>query len=513
MATENLKIFLKGLDPRTRSADFQRGVLNAGSNLTAYLVYPVLWFLSTPVFVARMGIQHFGIWMLVNSVLGFGGIMEFGLTDATVKYVSLYRARGDSEGVRRTMATTLAMYCMLGLLGAVIIVFLAPFLCGRVFRLEPADVPLATTAIQIGSLGLLARFFDSVFESAFYGYERYDLAARVTIITQAATILVNIVLVLAGYGLRAVVAATVIILFLGGIAKFLTARAVLISGLSPVPRADWHSLREITGFGVYRWLESLLNIVNSNVDRFLIASYIGPSAVAYYTVALQLARQVHAVLARASAFLFPFSASLFEQKDYARLRRLYVKSTLLIIVISVGFILPLFLCGRQFLTLWMGPEFALQAAVVLQIVCIRYALAPMGIINHNFLLGAGLVKVQTIMAYLNIPVIISGMFILIPRMGIVGAALCWLLTIPFMLFIRVYVDRKLFNVSSILGQFTYFLPVTVPFFVAYVFQLFFELALTSWFTLAPAAVLISAAGVAVAWAVSAACQRFKLIPQ
>jgi len=509
----SIKTLIARFDPRNRSADFQRGVLNAGSNLTAYLVYPVLWFLSTPVFVARLGIQHFGIWMLVNSVLGFGGIMEFGLTDATVKYVAQYRVRNDAGGVRRTVSTTLAMYCLLGASGGLIIFFLAPFLCGGVFRLEAADVPLATAAMRIGALGLLARFFDSVFESAFYGYERYDVAARVTIAAQATTILINIGLVLTGHGLRAVIATTVTILFISGFTKYLTLRTKLVPGLRILPRIYWHSLREITGFGVYRWLESLLNIVNSNVDRFLIASYIGPAAVAYYTVALQLARQVHAVLARASAFLFPFSASLFEQKDYVRLRRLYVKSTLLVIVLSVGFILPLFLCGEQLLTLWMSEEFAVQAYVVLQIVCIRYVLSPMGIINHNFLLGAGLVKIQTVMAYLNVPIMIAGMFILIPRMGIAGAATGLLLTIPFMLFIRIYVDRRLFNVSSFWGQFSYFLPAVIPFAAAYLFRRVYVLPLNNWFTLILGAGIIGAAGVLLAAAIGTVCQKMKLIPE
>jgi len=45
----------------------------------------VLYFVATPIFVHKLGVDQYGIWMLVNACFGFSGVLAFGLSDATIK--------------------------------------------------------------------------------------------------------------------------------------------------------------------------------------------------------------------------------------------------------------------------------------------------------------------------------------------------------------------------------------------------------------------------------------------
>lgn len=99
----SFKEFIKRFDPRYRSTDFRRSSLNAAYSTADYLILPILWLIATPIFVSHLGFEQYGIWMLVNTFLGFSGIMAFGLSDATIKFVSKYRGLDDEPGIARVI--------------------------------------------------------------------------------------------------------------------------------------------------------------------------------------------------------------------------------------------------------------------------------------------------------------------------------------------------------------------------------------------------------------------------
>src|ERR1035438_6753012 len=69
--TNYMRISLEKLDPRRRSPKFQRSLRNSSYSLADYLLLPVLWIVATPIFLRRLGVDQYGIWMLVNTVMGF----------------------------------------------------------------------------------------------------------------------------------------------------------------------------------------------------------------------------------------------------------------------------------------------------------------------------------------------------------------------------------------------------------------------------------------------------------
>lgn len=500
------------INPRLRSDDFSRNVRNVAYSSADYLLLPILWLISTPLFVSHLGADRFGIWMLVNSIMGVSGIMDFGLTDATIKYVSKYRAQKDETGVIRVIRTTLALYCLSGFAATLILFFVAPILVNHVFKVETGNIALGTIAIQIGGFGIMLRFFDSVFTSTIYGYERYDLAAKIAMLVNSATIILNVALILCGYGLVHILLATNVILLLGASAKAFIVKYWLVPNLRLYPTIDRNTFREIFNFGVFSWLQAILGILNANFDRLLIGTLLGTSAVTYYTIAHRLAQQSHGLLAKGSSFLFPFSGKLFEQREYGRLRSVYNKSTMLIVVLSCGFILPIYLMGASILQVWMGSDFAHQATIILQILCIRYALLPIGIVNYYYLLGTGLVRVQALIALLSAIATICGMWILIPHYGAVGAALGQLFSLPLMIFTRFYVERKIFNRVDPIGTLSYFLPVIVTFGAATIFELWKPILLSTIPMLLLGLVAIAIIGWIISFSVAKICQKSGLMP-
>src|SRR6266571_4016345 len=226
---------------------------NALWNACDYIVLPAFLLLLTPFFVVRLGTQQFGIWVLASALAGLTGVFGFGLGEATIKYVSAYRSRQDWAGVARVVGATLTVYGALGLLTAILVVVCAPFLATRVFRINATDIPQAIQALRLAGLCFGVRAIQYVTLSAVQGCERYDLSARVSIVTKAVTMLGSMCIVLLHGGVSEILWMTACVTIFSAVTLGHNLRQ-LIPGLQFRPVFDREALREVFGFGMYTWL-------------------------------------------------------------------------------------------------------------------------------------------------------------------------------------------------------------------------------------------------------------------
>ncbi len=443
------------------SAQSRQCARNAGFNTSAHVVQLILLLVTTPIYVFYLGQEEFGLWMLVNGYIGFGNLVGFGLTDATIKFVSSYAARKDMQGVAKVIRTTLAMYLLMGALCAAAAMGASRWLAFSVLQISDELREVATLALRIGGIGILARLYWCVHESALQGLERFDVSAKAAALSRCITAAINIVLVTRGASVIAVLSVQVGMFAACGLLEAILLRAFFVPCLVPIPLVDRTVLRETLSFGFYRWLQSAVGILNNNLDRFLVASFAGVKSVTVYTISLQVARQAHVLLTVASAFLFPMSSRLKEAGDSQELLTIYRQSSRIIVIAAAALIVPVFILGRSILTVWIGADFADQASGVLRILCLRYALLPIGIVTYNFLLGLNMVRLQSLLTLMSAPCITLGM-VLLSRYGTIGIAGAWLVGLPFALAGRLVVSKRLFGRHSLFYEVSCILPVFIP---------------------------------------------------
>ena len=85
-----------------RSIRFLRNVL------TNYLRYFSSWaigFLLTPIMVHQLGDGDYGLWVTIFSVTGYFGLFDQAIRPSLVRYISRDHAKGDREGLSRTMSS------------------------------------------------------------------------------------------------------------------------------------------------------------------------------------------------------------------------------------------------------------------------------------------------------------------------------------------------------------------------------------------------------------------------
>src|SRR5215471_3060686 len=130
---------------------------NAFFSLLDYLSQPALMLIAAPVLLRHLGIEQYGAWMFVNTVIavmcGLGG----GFGEAATRYVSLYRGRSDGQGIARSLIAVLSINCMVGFLLLVALVIGAPILADHLFKVQHLSLPTVVAVLRIGAVVLWFR--------------------------------------------------------------------------------------------------------------------------------------------------------------------------------------------------------------------------------------------------------------------------------------------------------------------------------------------------------------------
>jgi O-antigen/teichoic acid export membrane protein len=404
-----------------KSRAFRGSASNATYGLLEYIAQPALIVLSAPYLVPRLGLDQYGIWMLVNAFTGTVGIFHVGLGDATIKYVSGYKGRGDSGGVQRIISATLALSAILGAASALCLVLIAPFLVHHVFKIAANRNIEAIHAIQAGSLVLWIQSLYQVFANALKAYEVFGPPTKIAVAVKAGTVAAAVILVALGYGIVPILLATAGVNFVGTIVQAIVTQQI-IGGRCFYPVVDRSTWREVLGFGCYSWIQNAAGVAFSQADRFLVAAMLGTVPLAYYTLCLQLAQQIHGVVGAAFGFLFPHVSAKYESGNKKGVRRVFRWAVTINIALSIAFMIPLVFLGRKILSIWMGRAFAADSYLVLAILAVAFCALSINVAPHFTLLGLGKVRFVSITNVIGGALSLIGAAVLIPSLGLIGAA-------------------------------------------------------------------------------------------
>lgn len=178
-----------------------------------------------------------------------------------------------------------------------------------------------------------------------------------------------------------------------------------------------------------------------SLDRVLIGSQIGPSAVAHYTVPYNLVTKLWVVPSSLSRVLFP-RFSLLDWEECARLAR---QAVLSLAAITLPLVLVATILMRPFLSLWVGSEFAKASASVGEILLIGVWINNLAWIPMTMLQGQGRPEVVAKFHAIELLPFVIALWIGIGIAGLQGAAWAWV--------VRVTVDAVLmFSAVGLKGR-------------------------------------------------------------
>jgi len=395
---------------------------NAAFSLGEYAGIPLLYLVATPLLAGRLGLDLYGLWVLINSIVVMAGAVNFGLGDATLRFVSVCHGRGDTASIVKGIRTVCLVSLLIALISGSLIFLSAPLLVNVVFKLPSELNAIAIQSLQIGAVLFALHMVGSVFTATFCGYERYDLSAALSLGTRGATLLLAILLTFHGLGLIEILVTSIVISLLG-----LVIRGGLVHrliGASPwKPHIDIGTLQRMFEFGIYAWLQSTAELIFTQADRLVIGATLGTSAIGVYSVCLQLAQCIHSSQSAGFSVLFPAISRRSQATSPATFLMDAKRLILLNVAISFALAAPVILFGDAILAFWMGSSFVAQGSMVLRLLACAFFVMSMNVAIHYILLGAGDIRFVSFTNILGGTISLLTTVTLIPLLGINAGAM------------------------------------------------------------------------------------------
>jgi L-glutamine-phosphate cytidylyltransferase len=346
--------------PLPREAGSPSHAMTVARNLsTRYLAIAVeagLGVLILPFNVAHLGQAGYGLWALTASITAYFSVLDLGYSGALVKFVAQYRARKDERALNEILSTLFFVFvaCAAAMYTASLILALH---IESVFRLAPSQVHTARIVLLVISVNVVANTAFSVFGGVINGFQRYDLNNLVGTASTVITSLVNVLVLMFGFGLvELVVAMTtvrVLTLFVYRANAYrvfpaLTIRAALFRR---------SRLREVTSFSAHMAVIDWSNRLNYSIDALVIGAFMNTSAVAVWAVAQRLAELAQRLANQLNDILFPTVVENDTVARLDRLQRIFLSGTRLSLAAAFPLAVGLALLARPLVTAWVGPSF------------------------------------------------------------------------------------------------------------------------------------------------------------
>ena len=350
------------------NSERKKGVLL--SYVSSLLLIAVNIFI-TPFLIRSLGDAEYGVYQMMASFGGYLVLMNFGTGTVMARFVSEFLSKKDKQGERNFIATCFVITACLVTLIAVASVVMFSFI-DEIYKgsLNALQLQKAKMLFVIIAVNMIINMIWQAFQGIVTAYEKFVFNNSLSIVR---TVLKAGLLLLIFLFFTDSLAIALVDLFISLV--FLVGYSIYTFGVLKVRPKFYKFDKPVflsAGFlALAVMLQAVVNQVNLHVDTTILGIMVSPERVTTYSVAMQIF-QVFTSLSTAAVFIylpkFTKLVSSGETSGKVLCEHIIPPSrvqTLVSGAITFGF----FICGRDFIYMWMGEgyEFSWYVGIIIMI--------------------------------------------------------------------------------------------------------------------------------------------------
>ncbi len=352
----------------TKKNDFARLARNVIANWIDFIFLAIVGFFLSPYLVQHLGATGYGVWSLLAALVGYLGLLDFGIRQAVNRYIAHYQAVGAHEESSSIASAAIIFFGLMGILAIFlsgVLAYFAPIL----FNIPDALVNDTRIILVLGGLTVAVSLIGGVFGGVVTGLQRFDIQAALDVVV---TIVRAVALVLAlrgGYGLVALACIQLAASVLSCIAFWAAANTLYTDLRLRLSGRAFQKMRTILSFGAPLTVIYVLSAIILNSDAVIIAAFLPIKAVTFFVIAGNLCSYARGISKSMAFVMTPYVSALRSIVSWTagdEILQVSRIATLLITPITATFMIR----GETFITLWMGPEYAPLSGEVLIILAV-----------------------------------------------------------------------------------------------------------------------------------------------
>jgi O-antigen/teichoic acid export membrane protein len=313
-------------------------------------------FFLMPFLVHHLGDQLYGYWALIGSILGYYGIMDFGIVSAVQFYVAKSLGEKDTEGANRAISLSFFLFAGIGviiLLVSVVVAFLAHRLVNNA-----AQATVLRDALLIMGVGFAIGFPGRAFVGALSAHLRWDL---LTLIGLAGLVLRTVLIVAAiktHGGLVAIATITILIDVGSYVAEYFVLRRIQHPVHLSFAYVTGPALKQLLRYSSFSFMVKVSYQVRFYIDFWVIGAFLSVGVVTHYAIGSRLAMSFMELMISLLGLLHPWFSVLLGSRDYDGMKRVLKFGTKVSASAAAIIAFLLIVYGRAFIHAWMGESYA-----------------------------------------------------------------------------------------------------------------------------------------------------------
>lgn len=401
---------------------------NSFFNVAGYLIPGLL---SIPIlgYMAReLGIEEFGLFTLILSIVGYASIFDIGITRSVIREIAIYKH--NKKEVIKILSTSTLIILLLGILAAFLII---------IFNIQITNLLKVSANIKdefnlcliIMSLSIPFFLVTQVWCSLLEGKEEFLKLNIYKSISSTLVILLPAIGLFWGQSLTYVIIGLLISRIIAMLLIF-----KFCKGYRFVITFDKLVFNRLITFGGWIAISNIISPIMSYFDRFILANRMGSDVVGFYTGPSEAIARIGIFPSAIARTIFPMLSS--NQMDSFKIKKI---SYVLIIISVVPF--ALFFAGfaEEILSLWLGDSFALKSSSVFQILILGLVFNSVAQVPFASIQASGNSKATALLHSIECLPYIVLLWWLITHYGIIGAAWAWTIRMLIDMILLIIIDN------------------------------------------------------------------------
>jgi O-antigen/teichoic acid export membrane protein len=375
--------------------------------------------------------DRYGLLFLAISVLGIANLFSrFGIAKSAARYISMYKEK-DADQIPHILRFSF-------LLNLAVLIGVS-----SIFLLTHDTIAGLVGEPDLDRLLLLGVFYITGFTLVKFsrfilqGFENIRAGAFVHGTDRVARLIFALGLVLLGYGAAG---ALVGYIFASVIASFVGLGYIYFGYYRGKQKGQREEdlRRRIAEYSIPLTATGAANVLDKRVDTILVGFFLTPTAVAFYTVGKQITTFMQTPVAALGFTLSPTYEAQKAKGSADTAARLYEEALVHALLLYIPAAAGLFLVAEPLTSIVFGDQYV-GAVPVLQIFSVYIVLVSIAALTSSGLDFLGRAKQRAIMRAITAVLNVFLNIVLIPRFGVIGAAVATVLTYSIYTILTVYI--------------------------------------------------------------------------
>ena len=433
----------------------------------------MLGLIATPYIISKVGINGFGVWALMESIIAYFSLSDMGIGASFTKHTAEYHAKKEYNNLSRVVSAGLLFYLILGVFIFSLSLILKDWILTRfdfsiVSMGDVSFIYLSLVAV------MCIRLTSMPFWSVINGLLRYDILNKTKMFSQSLNYTGIYLFLYFGYGLKGFAINAVIYAIIDIISAVILAFFLVPQLKISISSDIKDTFLRLLKYGFTIQIVAISEVINGQIDKIFLGVFRGVFFVGMYEIGAKIANVANSLAAVVLNILVPVTSQLNAVGQKEEIRKLYIRGTRLIALMIAPITTIVVFHAEPLVRLWMGKDGFEPAATAARFLIAGFAIYLIGGVGRLMSRGIGIpmYEMQGGILITIINVILS--YFMIRQWGLHGAVISSLisliigsiffvvkfnkqLNVPNTRILKLFLLPVLFSVASVLP--TIWLPV------------------------------------------------------